>query len=322
MLFSIIIPVYNVERYIARCLESCLRQDLDSGEYEIIVVNDGTPDNSMEIVRAYAQQHSNIVIAEQENMGLSLARNKGLELAKGEYVWFVDSDDRIEDNCLKDITEVMRARELDALQIPVMTSINGTDTLRFGYADAGATVYTGRYLLSQMRYKYPAQFTIYSRRFLCSHGLTFYPKIYHEDFEFSPRAYYHANRVSYYERPVYYYECSNTASIMHTQSTKRAFDMLQIIRLHLNFLQDKPYSDVQASFGTTFGQLINNSLGIITHSGDKTQLSRYLRELQDMPDIYTHMVQSKNKYFKFEAYIFRISPKLLMQFYRIVHLCR
>ena len=50
MLFSIIIPVYNVERYIARCLESCLRQDLDSGEYEIIVVNDGTPDNSMEIV--------------------------------------------------------------------------------------------------------------------------------------------------------------------------------------------------------------------------------------------------------------------------------
>ena len=296
MLFSIIIPVYNVERYIARCLESCLRQDLDSGEYEIIVVNDGTPDNSMEIVRAYAQQHSNIVIAEQENMGLSLARNKGLELAQGEYVWFVDSDDRIEDN--------------------------GTDTLRFGYADAGASVYTGRYLLSQMRYKYPAQFTIYSRRFLTSHGLTFYPKIYHEDFEFSPRAYYFANRVSYYERPVYYYECSNTASIMHTQSTKRAFDMLQIIRLHLNFLQDKPYSDVQASFGTTFGQLINNSLGIITHSGDKTQLFGYLRELKDMPDIYTHMVQSKNKYFKFEAYIFRISPKLLMQFYRIVHLCR
>lgn len=93
MLVSIIIPVYNVEQYIEQCLSSIYAQDISEDIFEVIAVNDGTPDNSMSIVKTIASQHKNLVIINQENQGLSVARNTGLDHAKGEYIWFVDSDD-------------------------------------------------------------------------------------------------------------------------------------------------------------------------------------------------------------------------------------
>ena len=95
MLLSIIIPVYNVERYIVETLESILSQNTFPFTYEVIVVNDGTPDHSMEIVERYRYSFDNLTIINQENQGLSCARNSGLKIAKGDYVWFIDSDDSI-----------------------------------------------------------------------------------------------------------------------------------------------------------------------------------------------------------------------------------
>ena len=99
MKLSIIIPMYNVEPYIEKCLLSCLNQNIPHADYEIIVVNDGSPDGSLGIARRIASTVDNMLIVSQENGGLSAARNKGLSYAKGEYVWFVDSDDWIEENC-------------------------------------------------------------------------------------------------------------------------------------------------------------------------------------------------------------------------------
>ena len=97
---SIIIPVYNVENYVGKCLESCLNQDIPKNEYEIIVVNDGTKDNSVQVIEKYITPENNIRLIHRKNGGLSAARNTGLKEAKGEYVWFVDSDDWIENNVL------------------------------------------------------------------------------------------------------------------------------------------------------------------------------------------------------------------------------
>ena len=88
---SVIIPIYNVEDYIEECLVSVLNQTLK--EIEIICVDDGTKDSSMEIVERYAKEDDRIVIIHRENGGLSAARNTGLEAATGEYVYFLDSDD-------------------------------------------------------------------------------------------------------------------------------------------------------------------------------------------------------------------------------------
>lgn len=98
MFLSIIIPVYNAERFLGETLDSLLRQDIT--DYEIICVNDGSTDDSLSILKTYARQHPNIVIVDKENGGVTSARNRGLELAKGDFVWFVDSDDLIRENCL------------------------------------------------------------------------------------------------------------------------------------------------------------------------------------------------------------------------------
>lgn len=94
---SIIVPIYNAEKYIEECLNSCLAQDIDSSDYEIVCVNDGSEDNSLDILKKYEKSH-NIVVVDQKNAGVSSARNKGLLSAKGDFVWFVDSDDFIRQN--------------------------------------------------------------------------------------------------------------------------------------------------------------------------------------------------------------------------------
>lgn len=93
MKLSIIIPVYKAERWVGRCLNSVFNQKADEREYEVICVIDGSPDNSTQVVREYQKEHSNIVLIEQENKGVSAARNHGLKEAKGEYITFMDSDD-------------------------------------------------------------------------------------------------------------------------------------------------------------------------------------------------------------------------------------
>lgn len=88
---SIIIPMYNVDQYIGKCLDSCLKQDISKDEYEIIVVDDESPDNSSSIVEEYMKNNMNIRLIYRKNGGLSAARNTGLKEAKGEYIWFVAS---------------------------------------------------------------------------------------------------------------------------------------------------------------------------------------------------------------------------------------
>ena len=103
MFVSIIIPVYNCEKYLADCLDSCVKQDLTADDYEILCINDGSIDSSLEILNDYANRYSNIKVFSQENKGVSAARNVGLDNAKGDYIMFVDGDDLIRVNILKTI---------------------------------------------------------------------------------------------------------------------------------------------------------------------------------------------------------------------------
>lgn len=96
ILLSIIIPVYNVEKYVLRCLESCTVQQMNSKyKYEVICVDDGSTDRSLEIVQEYAAKHDLLKVIHKSNGGVSSARNCGMSVAQGRYLWFVDADDWI-----------------------------------------------------------------------------------------------------------------------------------------------------------------------------------------------------------------------------------
>lgn len=119
---SFIIPVYNVSKYLGRCIASVRNQGLAPNEYEIIVVNDGSTDDSMEVLHNFMERETHsgtevspIIIVNQENKGLSAARNAGFDKARGSYVWFVDSDDTLEACFAPRLLERVRKGRLDIL---------------------------------------------------------------------------------------------------------------------------------------------------------------------------------------------------------------
>ena len=116
---SIIIPVYNVQKYLEDCLLSIYKQSLSLETFEVIAVNDGSTDSSIDILREYGEIYPNLIIISQENKGLSKARNNGLAVASGKYVFFMDSDDFL---CLDSLASLLsKAVEYDL------------DVLRFDY---------------------------------------------------------------------------------------------------------------------------------------------------------------------------------------------
>lgn len=115
ILFSIIIPVYKVEDCIRNSLESIFSQDIDESIYEVVIVNDGTPDNSMQIVEEFQQRHNNVIIINKENGGVSSARNVGVKAAQGKYIVFVDADDYLSDGSLEKIVYCVNNISFDVL---------------------------------------------------------------------------------------------------------------------------------------------------------------------------------------------------------------
>lgn len=128
MLLSIIIPVYNIEEYIGECLDSLIQQNVDIGLYEVIAVDDGSTDNSGKILDEYAGKHENITVYHKSNGGVSSARNLALDCAKGEYIWFVDGDDLIAPNVLKEIFLNIKVNDFpDLMKVNVQAFTDGKE---------------------------------------------------------------------------------------------------------------------------------------------------------------------------------------------------
>lgn len=115
MFLSFIVPVYNAERYLGECLDSLLNQDIEKDDYEIVCVNDGSKDGSPALLREYAEKYPNIVILNKENGGVVSARNAGMKIARGDYIWFVDSDDFIRENILSRLRRKAEESNCDRL---------------------------------------------------------------------------------------------------------------------------------------------------------------------------------------------------------------
>ncbi len=112
-LFSIIIPVYNAEAYLEECVNSCYNQGFEEADFEIVLINDGSTDNSLAKMNGLALKHSNIVCASQANKGQGCARNKAIGLAKGKYLFFCDSDDKLMDHSIGKILSLMEKHSLE-----------------------------------------------------------------------------------------------------------------------------------------------------------------------------------------------------------------
>ena len=312
-ILSIIIPVYNTELYVEKCVHSCETQDVDKDEYEIVIVNDGSNDNSLEIVNRLANDYSNIRIFSQDNSGLSAARNTGMKNAVGDYLMFVDSDDWIADNCLGMLTQKLRDERPDALAICAANVINGQILRRMSYTEENPIA--GRDLLRK-GVSPCAPFAIWSAKFFKDFNLSFFVGIYHEDSEFTPRAYYFARKVSF-TNDLIYFVFQNPNSITRTINPKRSFDLVNVVCNHLADFGSKVDSEYQYIYYNDVALYLNNAISYICDSDKKKQY-----ELNDSIYMNRHLfktlAKSTHLKYRLEAILFSAFPKHCVQIYKIM----
>lgn len=234
MKLSIVIPVYNVEDYIRGTLGSIYNQKVDEQCFEVIVVNDGTPDNSMNIVKEFAATHQNLTIINQENQGLSAARNAGIKVAKGDYIWVVDSDDSISENSISEILAILeKYHDVDMFCFDhyekrgdnlMATSLFTKPSYQKYYGEIHDGYFYCRKLPTGVSQKF-----LFRRGFLQENQLEFTPGIYHEDQDFLIRCYTKAKRILPLGNVWYVYNIRESGSITSTFKIKRFHDLLWII---------------------------------------------------------------------------------------------
>jgi glycosyltransferase involved in cell wall biosynthesis len=200
MKLSIIIPVCNVEQYIGPCLESIFRQGLSDADFEVIVVNDGSTDQSMKVVEDIRTHHHNIQIVQQDHVGPSVARNVGMDMAKGEYMLFVDSDDLLMDNGLSvllqkatDTRVDMVVADFKRLNDDEITSVYDAQLIDARIVDkTGQDYYVEDYDPGVGSFIWRI---LYKRAFLDENHIRLFPGVYYEDIPFLQECYLKARRV-------------------------------------------------------------------------------------------------------------------------------
>lgn len=235
---SIIIPLYNAEKYIYQCLKS-----IDSAcgaslsNYEVIIVDDGSTDNSLSIVEEFTSSHNNFRIIKQENKGTSSARMNGLSVAKGDFIWFIDSDDYLISGALDTVMQLLKKHPVDVLMIQIqMYDENTGNRWIKAYAPVPEGFISGKeYLQRPPTTVTPVQFII--KRLLFDNPDIRFPEGFrHEDEYFSRVLQYNSTTMYVSDEPLYVYRLWG-GSFMHTNTIRHRYDIIEIYKLLDDFVR-------------------------------------------------------------------------------------
>ena len=223
MMFSVVVPVYNVEQYLEQCLESLLSQDY--ADFEVICVNDGSTDGSRSILAEWESRMPQMRVIDRANGGLSAARNTGLQAATGDYVVFVDSDDWVEASMLSTLAKVTDGNDMVCFACR-HTDNNVHDTLQ--PEQSGGWEYYNRHALEHREVAFVCVWQrCYRREFLLANSLSFREGILHEDNEFTPRACLKAKHIKVIPDVFYNYRV-RPGSIMATRGLRSKESLITI----------------------------------------------------------------------------------------------
>lgn len=219
---SVIIPVYNVEQYLEKCLDSIINQTLK--EIEIICINDGSKDKSLNILQEYQRKDSRIKVIDKANEGVSIARNTGINAAVGDYISFIDADDWIQEDFLKELYDTAKAYNSDIACGNIIRVCNNKKRNKLIYTKKD---YSNDPDIKNSLTKIPIyNFVwnkIYKRETLAASGVKFPEGRVYEDIIWSIQTVYYLNGVVTVPEAIYYYR-KNKKSIMSTKSKKSETD--------------------------------------------------------------------------------------------------
>ncbi len=266
---SVIVPVYNVEKYITRCLTSLVNQTID--DLEIILVNDGSKDNSEQIIRQFKKDYKNIIYVKKENGGLSSARNFGLIYATGEYVAFLDSDDYVDRTLYQKMYEKAKATNSDYVECDFIWKYPDHEKIDVGfrYKDKKEMFEKARVV---------AWNKLIKREIIINKKIEFPVGLYYEDIEFFYKLLPYINSFAFVEEPlIYYVQRDNSIVNKQDSRTKQIFKVLDNVIDY--YKKIGLYSEYEKQIEYTYARLLLcSSLKRMIQIPDKITRSLLLTE--------------------------------------------
>lgn len=258
MKFSVIVPVYNVESYIEKCLDSLVNQTLK--EIEIICINDGSTDRSLEILEKFAQKDSRIKVISQENQGQGVARNNGIKVSRGEYIAFVDPDDWIENNALELAYNMAKENNAEVVHFNYAEYNDYSKKIKKRSFEKITKKYYGYNIKKNPEYNWHmfkkgclSNLThmvwnkVYSREFILKNDIKFPPNKHGEDIVFTQQMLLSASKIYYLDEYLYYYRCrANSAVNSLSDENFCVFDNIKFLREYL--LKQGLYFELEKEF--------------------------------------------------------------------------
>ncbi|KAA8453752.1 glycosyltransferase [Weissella paramesenteroides] len=296
-LISVIIPVFNVEEYIRECVLSVLNQNFNLQKMEIIIINDGSSDNSIRNIQDLIDKHTNIRLIDQSNSGLASARNAGIYNASGKYISFIDSDDKVSPNFISELYSVAEEENADIVR-GSFTGFDGHDPIKW-VPDFNIPTTSGIKALSKlldMNVSLVVWSSVYRTDFIKENKLRFIDGIILEDGEFTVTSYMKANRVATCSSKNYFYrvrensiltsndaeKMSNSEEIIVSRylslfyETKSVLEKNVINKAIYEFLRDwtriLSKNKVKLSSDTCFYTACKTLIPVLKHTGISSQL--------------------------------------------------
>lgn len=244
-LVTIIVPVYNAEKNLGKCLDSIIAQTYKN--IEIILINDGSTDSSLDICKKYRMIHNRVKVINQENKGVSSARNKGLELAEGEYITFSDSDDYLENNMIFDMVELIEKEKTD-LAICNYYDNYETNLKQVFFRDE---VYNG--IFDKRLFRGFLWNKLYKREIINKNNLKMDENIFiTEDLLFNCEYLRYCNKVSYTNQRLYHYVMNPYSALHYKGLTQKYLTIIDSYKKIIRIFEEEEISSIDNAYLSYF----------------------------------------------------------------------
>lgn len=314
ILLSIIVPIYKVEKYVAECLDSI--KNNSNSRYEVILVNDGSPDNSGNIAKQYTINDDRFKYLEKSNGGLSSARNFGIEHAAGRYLWFVDSDDYIKKNAIDKIIEKLECHPgIDVLVINLM-EFYGDTVLNPSLTSKHSEMFFGRneYLKGRYLYDSPcAPKYIVNKEIIERKRIRFIENRLHEDIAWSFMIAVNLESILVIDEVMYFHRKNRPGSITYEANDRRAIDIVMLLQEMTSLAEHESDRGIQEVLMRKIGSYLYNSFNYISLTSNL--LNEYLLQTVKLENYFNYPLSDGQKIAKCIYTMF--GENTLMLFYSI-----
>lgn len=306
MKLSVIVPVYNTSNYLKKCLNSLVNQTLD--DIEIIIVNDGSTDDSEEIIKKYESEYKNkILFINKKNGGQGSARNIGIKRASGDYIGFVDSDDFVDKNMFKTMYEEAIENDSDIVICALNDYFEKNKQSSEIHLNLKEDVSINEALVNSI----PSVVNkIYKKDLILKNELLFDENIWYEDFPYSMQLILNANKIRYIDK-CYYYYFHRIKSTMHNENIEKNLDILKAFDILINYLKEKNiYDRYQDEINyLALKEIYIATINRIVRTSNKNKDKKVI--IKKIKQYVSNFSIRKNKYFKTLSFNYKLSYYLI-----------